>query len=95
MILNAHKVRIRLRTLLREDVPLRFTQHSRSRMVERRVTEAEVIEILYTGWCDESSTETNAYGEASYRITTQRAYVVIKFEEDPDGILVITVVVLS
>ena len=64
-------------------------------MGERRMTEAQVIEVLYAGWCDESCTETNAYSEASYRITTQRAYVVIKFDEDPDGILVITAVVLS
>ena len=43
----------------------------------------------------ESCTETNAYGEASYRVTTKNAYVVIKFEEAPDGILVITIVVFS
>ena len=64
-------------------------------MRERGVTEAGLIALLHAGFCDESCTQTNAYGEASYRITTPDAYAVIKFEEDPDGILVITVVVFS
>ena len=61
-------------------------------MQERSISEVDVLNVLRGGWCDERCTEVDAHGDVTYRVTTYRLYVVIKLLEDPDGILVITVV---
>jgi hypothetical protein len=61
-------------------------------MHERDISEVDVLNVLRGGWCDEGCTEVDMRGRTSYRITTNRLYVVVNLLEDPDGILVITVV---
>ncbi len=91
-VMRAAEVRRVLREYLSRDVEVIYRRHARRRMDERGVSEVDVLNVLRGGWCDESCTEVDAHGEVSYRVATNRHYVVVKLFTDPEGILVVTVV---
>ena len=94
MIRSASEVNRLVRQLVAEGAEILFTNHAVDRMVERRIVEADILNVLRGGWCDETCTEQDARGRVTYRITTNRLYVVIRqlVEPEPDRILIITVV---
>ncbi len=85
--MTKHEARKLVREILVNGVVF-FSGHARKRMAERKISEADVRNILRGGWVEPGEWENGSW---RYRVCTQRMEVVVTFAAETK-LVVVTVV---